>query len=120
MTLDSQVEQRLQTEHNLWLATVRPDGTPHLAPIWFAWVAEKIYLCTGANSVKVRNLKQNPRVTVALEDGDQPIVIEGRAQPIGVVPKPVIAAFKKKYDWNISNDDEYNQVIEIEPQRFRV
>jgi PPOX class probable F420-dependent enzyme len=120
MTLDPQVERRLQTEQNLWLATVRPDGAPHLVPIWFVWVAGKIYLCTGADSVKVRNLMQNPHVSIALEDGAHPVVIEGQAQPIGVVPKPVIAAFQKKYDWNISNDSEYNQVVEIEPKRMRV
>jgi PPOX class probable F420-dependent enzyme len=119
MTLDPQVERRLQTEQNLWLATVRPDGSPHLVPIWFVWVTGKIYLCTGADSVKVRNLMQNPHVSIALEDGSKPIVIEGLARPIGTVPGPVIAAFKKKFDWNISTDGEYNQVIEIEPKRIR-
>jgi general stress protein 26 len=109
----------LQTEQNLWLATVRPNSRPHLVPIWFVWVAGKIYLCTASNSVKVRNLKQNPRVSIALEDGTQPIVIEGLAQPIGAVPKSVTEAFKKKYDWNISADGEYNQVVEIEPKRTR-
>ncbi len=88
-------------------------------PIWFVWVAGKIYLCTGADSVKVRNLLQNPRVSIALEDGVHPLVIEGLAQPIGRAPKPVLEAFKKKYDWDISNDSEYNQVVEIEPQRIR-
>ncbi len=120
MILNPQVERRLQTEQNLWLATVRPNSTPHLVPIWFVWVSGKIYLCTGADSVKVRNLMQNPHVSIALEDGAHPLVIEGLAQPIGVVPKPVIAAFMKKYDWNISNDSEYNQVVEIEPKRVRV
>jgi PPOX class probable F420-dependent enzyme len=119
MTLDPQVERRLQTEQNLWLATVRPDGAPHLVPIWFVWVTGKIYLCTGADSVKVHNLSHNPHVSIALEDGTHPIVIEGLAQPIGAVPKPVIEAFNKKYDWNISTDNEYNQVVEIEPQRIR-
>jgi PPOX class probable F420-dependent enzyme len=119
MTLDPKVEQRLQTEQNLWLATVRPDGSPHLVPIWFVWVAGKIYLCTEAASVKVRNLQLNPRVSIALEDGNHPIVIEGLAQPIGVAPQPVMAAFQKKYDWDITTDDTYTQVIEIEPKRIR-
>ena len=119
MALDPQVEQRLQTEQNLWLATVRPNGTPHLVPIWFVWVTGKIYLCTGADSVKVRNLLQNSRVSIALEDGAHPVVIEGLAKPIGVTPKPVITAFQKKYDWDISHDGEYNQVVEIEPKRIR-
>ena len=120
MTLDPQIERRLQTEQNLWLATVRPTGSPHLVPIWFVWVAGKIYLCTAAESVKVRNLVQNPHVSIALEEGNHPVVIEGLAQPIGAVPKSVIDAFKKKYDWNISTDSEYTQVVEIEPKRMRV
>jgi PPOX class probable F420-dependent enzyme len=121
MTLDPQVERRLKTEQNLWLATVRPNGAPHLVPIWFVWVAGKIYLCTGADSVKARNLRQNPHVSIALEDGSKPIVIEGLARfaPIGAAPTPVIEAFTKKYDWNISTDSEYTQVIEIEPKRIR-
>jgi F420H(2)-dependent biliverdin reductase len=119
MTLDPKVERRLQTEQNLWLATVRSDGSPHLVPIWFVWVTGKIYLCTGADSVKVRNLSQNPRVSIALEDGRKPIVLEGLAKPIGAVPTAVSEAFKKKYDWDISTDGEYNQVVEIEPKRIR-
>jgi len=119
MTLDPQVERRLQTEQNLWLATVRPNGTPHLVPIWFVWVAEKIYLCTGADSVKVHNLTQNPQVAIALEDGTKPIVIEGRAQPIGQADADIVAEFQRKYDWDITTDDTYTQVIEIKPKRIR-
>jgi PPOX class probable F420-dependent enzyme len=119
VTLDPQVEHRLQTEQNLWLATVRPDGSPHLVPIWFVWVAGKIYLCTGAESVKVRNAKQNPRVSIALEDGSQPIVIEGLARPIGQIDSAVLAEFQRKYDWDITSDETYTQVIEIQPERIR-
>ena len=118
MTLDPQVERRLQTEQNLWLATVRPNGAPHLVPIWFVWVAGKIYLCTGADSVKVRNLLQNPQVSIALEDGSQPIVIEGLAQPVEPGRHAVLSEFQRKYDWDITSDDTYTQVIEIEPIRF--
>jgi F420H(2)-dependent biliverdin reductase len=119
MPLNPNAERRLQTEQNLWLATVRPAGTPHLVPIWFVWVSGKIYLCSAADSVKVRNLIQNPHVSIALEDGSQPIVIEGLAKTIGTAPGPVIEAFKQKYDWNISTDSEYNQVVEIDPGRIR-
>jgi F420H(2)-dependent biliverdin reductase len=121
MILDPQVERRLQTEQNLWLATVRPAGTPHLVPIWFVWVAGKIYLCTGAGSVKVRNLTQNPQVAIALEDGTHPIVIEGWAQPIDAerAEAAVVDEFQRKYDWDITTDDTYTQVIEIEPKKIR-
>ncbi len=120
MTLDPQVERRLQTEQNLWLATVRPDGSPHLVPIWFIWLAGKIYLCTRAGSVKVHNLKRNPHVSIALEDGSQPIVIEGLARPVGQADTAIIVEFQRKYDWDITSDDVYTQVIEIEPMKIRV
>ena len=121
MTLDPQVERRLQAEQNLWLATVRPTGTPHLVPIWFVWVAGKIYLCTGADSVKVRNLTRNPQVAIALEDGTHPVMIEGRAQSIDAerADAAVVAEFQRKYDWDITTDDTYTQVIEINPKRIR-
>ncbi len=120
MILDPKIERRLQTEQNLWLASVRPNGTPHLVPIWFVWVAGKIYLCTGADSVKVRNLKQNSQVSVALEDGAQPVVIEGRARPLARVEDAVRAEFQRKYEWDISQDETYTQLIEIKPEKFRI
>ena len=37
MTADER-DERLRTEANVWLATMRPDGRPHVSPIWFVWV----------------------------------------------------------------------------------
>ena len=70
-------------EKNVWLATVRPDGRPHLVPIWFV-VAEggQWYVCTAPGSVKARNLHRNPKVALALEDGSNPYVIEGEARAV--------------------------------------
>jgi F420H(2)-dependent biliverdin reductase len=118
-SLDPRIEQRLQTEPNLWLATVRPNGTPHLVPIWFVWLNGKIYLCTGADSVKARNLRGQPQVSIALEDGSQPVVMEGSAHFIGRVDQSVVEAFRLKYDWDITVDETYTQVIEIELERIR-
>ena len=119
---DPQIEQRLQTENNIWLATVRPNGAPHLVPIWFVWCAQRIYVCTEAGSVKTRNLLQNPQVSMALEDGSRPVVFEGvaRIAPAGSASSAVVAEFQRKYDWDIATDREYNQMIEIEPTRIRM
>ena len=117
--LEPKIALRLQTEHNIWLATVRPNGTPHLVPIWFVWVAARLYVCTASDSVKARNLLANPRVAAALEDGGKPLVIEGQAHALGTVPPPVVEAFQRKYDWDVTTDREYNLVIEIKPTRIR-
>lgn len=103
---------RLTRARNLWLASVRPDGRPHLVPIWFVVLAGRWYICTSAGSVKARNLLANPRVALALEDGDQPLVVEGRARR--VIPAAAVArAFQDKFAWDITADADYDAVFEI-------
>lgn len=104
---------RLDDARNVWLATVRPDGRPHLVPIWFVADGDRWYICTAPGSVKARNLHANPRVALALEDGDQPYIVEGQAQPVAQPPAEIIGRFKAKYDWDITTDPHYSQVFEI-------
>lgn len=63
------------------LATVRPDGRPHLAPIWIVLDDDSIVFNTGAETVKGRAILTDPRVCV---DDDEPpfafVLIEGRGQ----------------------------------------
>lgn len=117
--IDPQIDQRLTQERNIWLATVRSGGQPHLVPIWFVWHRQKVYICTGSKSIKAQNIIGNPQVALALEDGDKPIVIEGQAKSIGKADQATIDEFQKKYDWNITTDQQYDQVIEIEVKRIR-
>jgi PPOX class probable F420-dependent enzyme len=103
---------RLDKARNVWVATVRPDGRPHLVPIWFVVDAGRWYICTAPGSVKARNLEANPQAALALEDGDQPYVVEGRARPVPPTAS-VVARFKAKYDWDITGDAQYSQLLEI-------
>ncbi|HLE28937.1 MAG TPA: pyridoxamine 5'-phosphate oxidase family protein, partial [Anaerolineales bacterium] len=60
---------RLDSAQNVWVATVRPDGRPHLVPVWFVMDGGRWYICTAPDSVKARNLQTNSRIALALEDG---------------------------------------------------
>jgi PPOX class probable F420-dependent enzyme len=51
------------------LATVGPDGQPHLVAMWFGVVDGEIWFETKAKSQKAVNLRRDPRVTFLLEDG---------------------------------------------------
>jgi PPOX class probable F420-dependent enzyme len=114
-----EARQKLETAHNIWLATVRPDGRPHLAPVWFAWCAGKLYICTEPASVKARNIQANARVVLALEDGDSPVICEGTAAPISAPwPREVIDVYRLKYDWDISSDSQYAELIEVTPDKW--
>lgn len=115
--LESTDIQRLETARNIWLATVRPNGSPHLVPIWFVWHANKVYICTAKSSVKARNILKHSKIALALEDGDDPLVIEGEAAFLDQVPAELVSAFQSKFDWDIRTDETYNTVIEITPTR---
>ncbi|GAB3569514.1 PPOX class F420-dependent oxidoreductase [Amycolatopsis endophytica] len=51
------------------IATLGPDGTPHLVAMWFAVLDGKIWLETKAKSQKAVNLRRDARVTCLIEDG---------------------------------------------------
>ena len=52
------------------LATIGPDGQPHLTAMWYGVVDGEIWLETKAKSQKAVNLKRDPRVSFLIEDGD--------------------------------------------------
>jgi len=64
------------------LATTRPDGRPHVAPVWFVLEGDDLVFTTGANTVKGRSLRRDGRVCLAVDDPTPPfafVMIEGVA-----------------------------------------
>lgn len=108
--------QRLETEANLWLATVRPDGRPHLVPIWFVWLNGEFHILTQPASVKARNLLVTPNACVSMEDGLRPLIAECTARPASrPYSAELAAAFKRKYDWDITPDKDYTAMFALLP-----
>ena len=54
------------TSLSLSLATVRPDGRPHVVPVWFHWDGEMFVVLTKPHAQKVRNLLSEPRAMVSI------------------------------------------------------
>ena len=78
------IEEYLAGRHIAHLATLNPDGSPHLIPIWYLYETGKIYMI-GGSGVKARNIKNDPRVVVSITGPEQPykyVLIEGTAQLI--------------------------------------
>ena len=65
-------------------ATVRADGRPHVAPIWFVLDdKERLVFTTGADSVKAKSLRRDPRICLAIDDQTPPfsfVMVEGTAE----------------------------------------
>ncbi|MET9123624.1 MULTISPECIES: PPOX class F420-dependent oxidoreductase [unclassified Streptomyces] len=65
------------------LSTVRADGSPHVAPIWFLLDGDDLVFNTGKETVKGRNLARDGRVALCVDDDRPPfsfVVLEGRAE----------------------------------------
>lgn len=54
------------------LATVRAAGAPHVVPIWFVLDGDDLVFNTGADTVKGRNLRRDPRVCISVDDQAPP------------------------------------------------
>jgi PPOX class probable F420-dependent enzyme len=64
------------------LATFSRSGTPHVMPVWFVLDGEQLVFTTGAESVKGRNLRRDPRVALVVDDDTPPFAfvhLRGRA-----------------------------------------
>jgi PPOX class probable F420-dependent enzyme len=65
------------------LTTVRPDGRPHAAPIWFLLDGDDLVFTTWETSVKARNLTRDPRAGLVVDDPAFPfayVLVEGRCE----------------------------------------
>ncbi|MFD3578946.1 PPOX class F420-dependent oxidoreductase [Streptomyces sp. NPDC058644] len=65
------------------LSTVRADGSPHIAPIWFLLNGDELVFNTGAETVKGRNLARDGRVALCVDDDKPPfafVVLQGQAR----------------------------------------
>jgi len=95
----SWAEQRLVSSRNYWIATTRPDGRPHVMPVWGVWLEGSVIFGTDRGSRKARNLAANPAVVAHLESGDETVIIEGMAEEVvdAKLLQAADAAYKAKY-----------------------
>jgi PPOX class probable F420-dependent enzyme len=75
--------------HTCWLATINPDGSPHLTGIGALWSHGSFWFETGRQSRKGRNLAHDPRCTLSVATREFDLVVEGRAE---VVTEPATVA----------------------------
>jgi general stress protein 26 len=118
----AEAERRLTGSHDYWVATVRPDGRPHVMPVWGVWLDGRLWFSSGLRSRKARDLAAEPRCTVTTDDAQNPVVVDGVARQ--VTDSGGIAAFldvlNAKYDAGLSPDfldPQVNGTFAVGPER---
>ena len=108
----SWADERLVGRYIWWLSTTRPDGRPHLMPIWAVWLGDCVGFSTGAGSRKARNLAQNKYVTIVPERGTQSVIIEGEVAEMPEERKQqFFDTYKAVYDTDVAAMGEPVHVI---------
>ena len=67
------------------LATLMPDGSPHVAPVWFEYDGKHIIINSAKGRVKDRNIRRDPRVGIDVVDPENPyrhLSVRGRVVDI--------------------------------------
>lgn len=124
-------EQRLRSDLIAWLTTVGSGGRPYTVPVWFLWEGRTILIFSQPQKQKVRNLRKNAYVTLALDgtdEGGDVVVVEGTAELLNDPDvSATLDAFKEKYKAQFQSMGstpeamaaDYSQAIRVTPTKFR-
>jgi PPOX class probable F420-dependent enzyme len=70
LPLTPEVEEFLQKPNPAVVATLRPDGSPHSVPTWYAWEDGLVLLNMDESRARLDHLRRDPRVSLTVLDGD--------------------------------------------------
>jgi PPOX class probable F420-dependent enzyme len=106
------------------VATVMPDGTPQVTPVWIDTDGEHVLFNTAKGRVKHRNLVRNPKVAISVVDKNDPyrlVVLRGTAEFIDEGADEHIDKLAKKYlgadtyPWR--KEDEQRVIVKVTPEK---
>jgi len=109
-----------------YLATLLPDGSPHVTPMWVDHEGDMLLMNTAVGRVKQRNITRDPRVSITIVDSNNPydrIVIHGRVvNQTEQGAEAHIDKLAKKYTgankYQKTSPNERRIIIKIEPLKI--
>lgn len=113
----------IEQKNFAFLATLLPDGSPHVTPMWVDHEGDMVLMNTAAGRVKQRNVTRDPRVSIAIADSNNPydrVIIHGRVSAQTEEGADAhIDKLAKKYTgankYQRSSSTERRIIIKIEP-----
>jgi len=81
VTLPDRARKLLEGKNFAHLATVMPDGSPQVTPVWVHTEGDDVIVNTSEDRVKTRNIRRDPRVALSIYDQQNPyrkVTIRGR------------------------------------------
>ena len=124
--LSPEVKQLIDRPNFAHLATLMPDGSPQSVPVWTGREGERIVICTGENSLKAKNTRRDPRVSLSIVDFKNPYeevqirgrVIDRRPDPDFKTLDPISLKYTGKPFPFRSPEGRVALIIEVEKVRY--
>jgi general stress protein 26 len=108
---------------NVWIASASPSGAVHLVPVSHTWNGSYVVVATGPKSRTVENVTANPRVSLALGESRDLVMIDA------VLVKSVLAAevtadladpYASQAGWDPRTDSGDYVYLVFGPERIEV
>jgi len=126
--LTEQLRELLEAPNFWFVATVTPDGAPHVTPMWVGLEDGLIVFNTSVGRIKEENLRHEPRVYLSHAEADSPydrVQISGRAVRFveGEEAERGMDRLARKYlgldgyPWLIEGEQRVH--VLVEPERVR-
>ncbi|QCX77450.1 Putative pyridoxine/pyridoxamine 5'-phosphate oxidase [Streptomyces sp. YIM 121038] len=125
--LSDDLKSLLDTPVFVTVATIQPDGSPQLSPVWVKRDGDDVLISTTVGRQKEKNLRRDPRVTVLFQPFDAPYTyaeIRGTAELTTEGGQELIDELSRKYtgkdyaDFNpASKDDAQRVVVRVTPRK---
>jgi PPOX class probable F420-dependent enzyme len=124
--LTERVIKLIDGKNFAYLATLLPDGSPHVTPMWVDHEGDMVLMNTAIGRIKQRNIARDPRVSITIVDSNNPydrIVIHGRVVSQAEQGADAhIDKLAKKYTgankYQKASPTEKRIIIKIEPLRI--
>ena len=129
MKLTADVRAVLDEPNFAHLATLLADGSPQSAPVWIDVEGDRILIATGEGSLKARNTKRDPRVSLSVGAMDNPYreaqlrgrVVERRPDAKFEIMDRISRKYTgKEFPMRANPEQRVVLVIEIERARYAV
>lgn len=125
-TLSAEAKKLIDRPNFAHLATLMPDGSPNSTPVWVGREGDHIVVCTSEGSLKGRNTKRDPRVSLSIVDFTNPYeevqirgrVAERRPDPEFKTMDPISHKYVGKPFPLRSYEGRVALIIEVEKERY--
>ncbi|KUL52879.1 pyridoxamine 5'-phosphate oxidase [Streptomyces sp. NRRL F-4489] len=125
--LSDKLKELLDSPVFVTVATIQPDGSPQLSPVWVKRDGEDLLISTTVGRRKERNLRRDPRISVVLQPFDAPytyaeirgeaiVTTEGGQELIDELSLKYTGKKYAEFNADAANDNE-RVVVRITPRK---